>query len=733
MDFPKHWVILVTFALTIFVSASLLFVVQPMVGKMILPHLGGSSSVWTTCMLFFQTMLVAGYGYAHVIAQKMSARRQVVVHLALIAVAIAVSLPFSIPEELLRTQSSPALWLLLALLVAVGLPLFIVSSSAPLFQHWFGFTDHPDADDPYYLYAASNIGSLLALFGYPFFVERMFAIGNQSRLWAWGFGVLAALAVACGVCVFKWHEPADSPDQNPASPNDAEVDDESTLTWKRRGWWLLITFIPSSLMLGVTHYMTTDLASVPLLWVLPLGLYLLSFIIVFARLPIRLWVFRMVLPAATLVVLALTFASYLSMAMLVIGHLWVFFLYAMYFHGELAADRPDTTHLTEFYIWMSVGGALGGLFNALLAPMLFDWMVEYYLVLALGLGLVLPIRTEEQHRTRFNVIGAAVVLTLSVAVFFWGLGDLTPGGFATGFGMVVVVATLVGMSLSFPRAQNVALGVILLVGSVLFQHVSSAEVYKRSFFATYAVYTDYLDDYPVRVFSHGTTQHGIQVLEDGYRFEKVGYYHPLGPVGDIFEAIPNDRVAVAGLGTGAMAPYTQPDTEMVFFEIDPVVEEIAREHFTYLDRCGDLCTVEIGDARNLIERAELGAFDIIMMDAYSSDSVPTHLLTKESVELYMSRTASEGVVLFHVSNRYLDVEGVVGAIADELGYVARTRSYQPAMQDNHTLAYGSTFTVVAREESDIRELIESPRWNETSKADVVWTDDFTNIVSVFKW
>jgi len=721
----KRWFLVGTYALTVFTSASLLFVVQPMVGKMILPHLGGSSSVWTTCMLFFQTMLVVGYVYAHLIAQQMSPRRQVVLHLALVALAIATSLPFRDPGALIHAESNQALWLLLSLLVAVGLPLFVVSSSAPLFQHWFGFTDHPDADDPYYLYAASNVGSMLALFAYPFLVERLFTVETQGRLWAWGFGFLAALTALCGWSIFRRDADADR-----VAPPAREVE---PLSWTRRAWWLLVTFIPSSLMLGVTHFLTTDLASVPLLWVLPLGLYLLSFILVFARMRVHVWIYRAAIPLGTLVVLAATFMELFSMAVLVVGHLWMFFMFAMYFHGRLAEDRPETAHLTEFFIWMSVGGALGGVFNALVAPAMFDWMLEYYLVLALGVAVIRPFRLRADDATILEDWGAALGLAFAVGVYFWAMQGVTPDTLSSTIGMLIVLATVVGLGLKFPVAQNPAVAVILLVGCFLQQHVSTAEVYERSFFADYTVYDRTINGHDTRIFSHGTTQHGIQVREEDWEFAPVGYYHPAGPVGDVFGIIPHDRIGVAGLGTGAMAPYVRSGSTMTFYEIDPVVERLARTHFTYLDRCGDRCSVEIGDARNLLESAAPASFDILMLDAYSSDSVPTHLLTVESVRLYMSRVDEDGVLLFNVSNRYIDVEGIVGAIAAKLGYATRTRSYQPSRQEDEELAYGSTFTVVAREESDLKRLADDSRWQPTDRADVVWTDSYTNIVSVFRW
>ena len=741
----KLRLLLLTFAVTIFTSASLLFVVQPMVGKMILPHLGGSPSVWTTCMLFFQTTLVAGYLYAHVIAQKMSPRWQIGVHFALIAAAVVTSLPFDIPEQFLQSQSSPALWLLFALLIAIGLPLLVVSSSAPLFQHWFAFTDHPDADDPYYLYAASNVGSMLALFGYPFFVERTFGLDVQSNLWAWGFGLLALLAAGCSAFVFNHQTEAPAKDTDDAEPEATPATsgelpyegragrEEDEVTWKRRGWWLLITFIPSSLMLGVTQYLTTDIASAPFLWVLPLGLYLLTFIIVFARLDIYLWLYRVAIPFFALLVLGATYAEFFSITVTVAIHLWMFFLFAIYFHGMLAKDRPSTDHLTEFYIWMSVGGALGGLFNALVAPALFDWMLEYYLILAVGIAVIRPRRADDGHASVLADWGAAIALAFTIGFYFWSVALLifdTPG---TMFGTLVVIGVAVGMSVKFPALQNVGLAVILLVGFANYEHIDTAMTYERSFFANYTVYKDRVEDHKVRVFSHGTTQHGMQAREERLQQVPLGYHHPRGPMGDVLHTIPHERIAIAGLGVGAMGAYAQKGKEVVFFEIDPVVEKMARKYFTYLEECGDRCEVRIGDARKLLEEAEPHSFDVIMMDAYNSDSVPTHLLTREALKLYLSRLTEDGVVVFHVSNRYLNVESVVGALVEDMNLPARTKSFTPSEREAEALAYASTYVVVAREESDLREIAHSSEWDDPEAADVVWTDNFSNIISVFKW
>ncbi|MFB6351403.1 MAG: hypothetical protein ABEN55_10750, partial [Bradymonadaceae bacterium] len=403
----------VLYTLTIFVSASLLFVVQPMVGKMILPHLGGSSNVWTTCMLFFQSMLVVGYVYAHFLARRVAPKRQVFVHLAIMAVACAVSLPLGIPSWLLDTADYPALSLLLALLAGVGLPLFVVSTSAPLFQRWFSYTDHPDADDPYYLYSASNMGSMLALLGYPFVVEPTVGLTGQSWGWSAGFAALVVLTAGCSYLLWQNCRPG-------AGALDGESS-ETDITWPQRGRWVFWAFIPSSLMLGVTRYMTTDIASMPLLWVLPLAIYLGSFILVFSKR--ELWLppaFRTIIPITVMLMLGVS-VSEAAMSWLIGAHLLTFFLIAMYFHGRMAADRPAKEGLTEFFIWMSVGGACGGLFNALIAPTIFNRPLEYTLVLAVAVAAIFP--NPDRIEDPFNPNWIVPLVIAPVAMFYlWMLG-----------------------------------------------------------------------------------------------------------------------------------------------------------------------------------------------------------------------------------------------------------------------------------------------------------------------
>ncbi len=723
-DKPRRLVGL--YAVTIFISASLLFVVQPMAGKMLLPHLGGSSAVWSTAMLFFQTMLLAGYVYAHVMARRFEPVQQVMLHMGLIGAAIMVSLPFEMPSQLFFDASQyPSLWVLVALTVSVGLPLFVVSSTAPLFQHWFAHTNHPDADDPYHLYAASNMGSMLALIGYPFVVEPLVGVESQSWGWAAGFVLLGACAAACGWALYRQLDG----EAETSSPNTSTI----SLSWTRRLRWVLYAFIPSSLMLGVTHYATTDLASIPLLWVIPLALYLLTFILVFAQTPIRVpKQLRAAIPIVAFIVLGVTFWN-IPLYVIVPAHFAMFFLLTLYFHGRLAEDRPDTSQLTQFYIWMSLGGALGGLFNGLLAPMIFDRMFEYTGMIAVGIALIEP-DPERIDDPMAPTWAIPAIFVPFGALYLWSVAilELEHGG--TIVTSLAILGTAFGLSYRFPRLEHVTAAVILAIGISNFMTTPGAIDYERSFFGSYTIFDRNGGEHgPFRHFSHGTTSHGVQSLDDDLKATPLAYHHPDGPVGQVLETIPHERVGVMGLGAGAMAAYADEGEQFVFYEIDPAVKHVAQEYFTYLEECGEACKVVIGDGRKKIEQTEDDSFDIIFMDAYSSDAVPTHLMTREAFEIYFSKLDDDGVLVLNVSNRYLDLEGVVGGLAEEMDLATRSQLHRVTHEQSRKEIYPSNYTIVARDEGDLRGIADHERWDGTEAEELVWTDDYTNIATIVKW
>lgn len=430
---------LLWFALTLFVSATLLFLVQPMIGKLLLPQLGGTPAVWNTCMVFFQALLLAGYAYAHATTAWLGMRRQTLLHLVVLLLPF-LTLGLTVNRGWLAYgEGSPIPGLLLVLLISVGLPFFVLSSTAPLLQMWFAGTGHPAAKDPYFLYGASNLGSMLALLSYPTVVEPHLTLADQRRLWQVGYSALVGLIAVCAVWLWGSGgrivdlrlQVADSPDKSSISNL------QSAITWKRQLRWVALAFVPSSLMLGATTYMTTDIAAIPLLWVLPLSLYLLSFILVFSRLPAA--VHRLMVTLLPFLVLALVFLMLSEIPLRIwwkiLVHLTVLFVAAMVCHGELARDRPSTSHLTGFYLWMSAGGVLGGLFNALAAPLIFNGLIEYPLALVLAC-LLTPALAEDQKtgepvRPSSSLLGTGLV------------------GFYLGSGVVLLIAALGRTDLNF--------------------------------------------------------------------------------------------------------------------------------------------------------------------------------------------------------------------------------------------------------------------------------------------
>ncbi|HEX8189552.1 MAG TPA: fused MFS/spermidine synthase [Pyrinomonadaceae bacterium] len=768
------------FAAALFVSAFLLFWVQPLAGKMLLPLLGGTPAVWNTCMLFFQALLLAGYAYALALTRWLSALAQGAVHLALLALA-ALALPVALNAAAaggVPEGASPEWWLLKTLLVTVGPPFFVLSASAPLLQQWFSRTRAESASDPYYLYAASNAGSLFALLGFPVLLEPALTLGQQGRAWAYAYGALLLLFAACAALALRHARSGagavgerDSP---PAPPEG--------LTVGRRLRWVLLAFVPSSLVLGVTTHVTTDLVAVPLLWVIPLALYLLSFVVVFARgrrLP-RGFTARVVPATAVLVTMVYLSGASRPAWFLILFHLAFLFAAALVCHGQLAEDRPAPAHLAEFYLCLALGGVLGGLFNAVVAPLVFDTVAEYPLVILLAsylrpayrntggtlLGLRLGARKRDES---VAAVGDApggdeagggddeggrrdlldVLLPLAVGLAAAALLLLTRR-----FEMTEVerAAVTLGVPLFMlnhffaPRPLRFALGLgAVMLAALLFAQTGNRTLHaSRNFYGTHRVEADAND--AVHWLNHGSTLHGKQYTAAAKSCEPVSYYHREGPLGSVFKHVRAKReaaagaplsVAVVGLGAGTTAAYSRAGEAWTFYEIDPLVVDIARDPrlFTYLSACsGARPNVVLGDARLRLREAAPASYDLIVLDAFSSDAVPAHLMTREALALYLSKLAPGGVVAFHVSNRSLQLERVAGGIAREAGLASRI--FDDGRQGADAGLDPSTWVAVARTAADLGPLASDTDWPEFDP-DVyrleVWRDDFSDILSVFRW
>jgi SAM-dependent methyltransferase len=736
------------FAVALFVSAFLLFLVQPMVGKMLLPLMGGTPAVWNTCMVFFQAALLAGYAYSHLTTAKLGVKRQAILHLAILAIP-AVVLPIAISGETIRTAAAteyPGFLLLKILAVGVGLPFFAVATTGPLLQKWFADTGHPAARDPYFLYAASNLGSLLALAAYPLLVEPARRLTAQSGDWAIGYGIFVLLVVVCAVQLWRPQQPApmaeDANAEPPAPPP----------TWPRRARWVFLAFVPSSLLLGVTTHLSTDIAPIPLLWVVPLAIYLITFILVFSRRPLipHRWMSRVLpiavlMPALTLLINA-TSVRWIPVWTLLVPPLFALFAAGMVAHGELARDRPAPQYLTEFYLWLSAGGVLGGLFNALLAPVLFHrlGLIEYPIALVLACMIRARPTADAKADSRGFVPAVDVLpavgiglLTIVLVLVTTAL-NMESGAVRNGvtFGLPCVLAYLL---VDRPVRYGLGIAALMLVGALnLDLNLLHLE---RNFFGVLKVikFTN-PEGATFRALYHGSTVHGQQRLDRPGRHEPLTYYHPAGPVGKLFDKWTAThraplRVAAVGLGTGSLAYYARPTDAWDFYEIDPAVERIARnpEYFNFLSECmTDRLRVVLGDARLRLADAD-GRYDVIVLDAFSSDAIPTHLLTREALELYERKLAPGGVLAFHISNRYLDLGPIIARGARSLSPPLVVISWDDVTGDVASGRLPSTWLVLARTWSDLAPLGLPTGWAVQPRPDTpLWTDDFSNLLRAWK-
>jgi hypothetical protein len=737
------------FAVTIFVSAALLFSVEPMVAKMLLPVLGGTPAVWNTCMLFFQAALLAGYGYA-LIVSRWPLRRQLAIQLALLALAF-VSLPLGLSASWVNSVPStgnPSWWLLTCLAATVGLPFFIVSSNSPLLQKWFSHTHLSSAKDPYFLYSASNAGSLLALLAYPALLEPYFTLRSQSRIWTIVYLLLLLLVGFCALWLWRSRTSKTAKEmavveeeEQSAAPTVIARNEVEKLSVKRRLRWLLLAFVPSSLMLGVTNYITTDIASTPLLWIIPLALYLLTLIFAFARRQVfssRLPV--LVLPGATLVLLLIHLSESSNGArLLILFHLAYFFVAALMCHSQLAADRPATSHLPEFYVWISLGGVVGGIFNALIAPLIFTSVIEYPLVMLLAC-LMLPAKETETNKQR--AIGLDFTLPAAIFALTFGLGfvadKFAPGKLA---GLLFVLAVPLFVAYPFRRRPlrfALALGAVML-GSGFVTGANTKTIHGvRNFFGVLRVTRE--GDGSIHSFLHGSTVHGRESVIHEHRCDPLSYYHRSGPLGRIFAhferqpASPN--VAIVGLGAGAAAAYAQPNERWTFYEINPAVVAIARDsqYFSYLSECAKApIDMVLGDARLKLRDAPAAGYGLIVIDAFSGDAIPVHLVTQQALDLYLMKLAPGGLLVFHISNRNLNLSGVVADLARSRNLTCISLlDARPSEADGRDPSH---WLVLARDQADSAPFLSEPFAHVLTgnPERQLWTDDFSNILSVFKW
>lgn len=733
------------FALTSFTGAALLFVVQPMVARLVLPSFGGSASVWSTSSLFFQVLLLLGYLYVHVSTQRLGRTRQPVLHLGILLLPL-VALPVALPPEAAPDGGvSPTLWLLWVLLLVIGLPFAVISTTGPLLQRWYSWTPSARAEDPYFLFATSNLGSFGGLLAYPFVVEPLLTLREQRLGWSGGFVVFIVLMGLCGVVARRSQRagpvagsavPVPDEHQSQADLDAGTPDDEAgarLLTARLVLVWLALAFLPSTLMLGVTAHISTDVAAIPLMWVVPLAIYLATFVVAFARSSRRAHPGPTHLAAGLATVAALvhlTSARSLPIWALLVLDLALLGSAAYAAHRALAIRRPDPRLLTHFYLVVAGGGALGGLLNGLVAPLFFSRVWEYPLallgVLLLGRTLPRPPARSGWGRDRFDprVVRALEVVLVVLVVLLgaaWGTTWLAQGGLLTLGGVALWAALgMLGGRRSTSMAAALALtmaGLFLLVEEPLHQ--------SRTFYGSYQV----LADGDQHLFSHGTTVHGTQ-FTDERSTEPTSYYARQGPVGDVFGLGAPEHTGVVGLGVGTMAAHVGSGQRMTFVEIDEEVVRIASDPslFTFLAQTEATVETVVDDGRIAVAGMPTGSLDTLVMDAFSSDAIPVHLLTEEAFEVYERALADDGVLLVHISNRVFDLEPVVAHNAEHLGWDVAVGTGE--LEEGSALP--SVWMALSPDPEPVERLLEMARWRRAGTARQPWTDDFSSVLTVLQ-
>lgn len=731
--------ILRIFQLTILVSAILLFWVQPMFARLLLPRLGGTPAVWNTSVCFFQAVLLCGYLYVHATTRWLGSRSQLAVHLIVLGLSFVV-FPIGLGDGTPTSADSPSLWLISQLAVSIGLPFFVLSATSPMLQTWWSRTRNESADDPYFLYSASNVGSLVGLLGYPLLIESQLALGEQLLTWMVGFGLFAALIAACGLASQRFlsaRQERPSIDAATAASHSPSPSPSPPVRLDRVRW-IALAFVPSSWMLAVTTYVTTDLAPTPMLWVIPLTLYLLSFIFVFARkqLVSRETYLRAFPYAVTLLVFSSLLLGDWSVLLM---HVAAFFVAAMVCHGELAATRPTARHLTEFYVWMSVGGVLGGVFNSMIAPVLFPRVIEYAITIGVsGFLLARPIQSAWNDRPQSEFLFATFTALLIAGAMVWTATIRARSDMTIMLVMIGVPVLVLLILTNRPKVYAAVAGVVLIhsawqppiPGRVLFVD--------RSYFGVHWVLEE--TELKQNQLVHGVTMHGIQDQGDANACNPLTYYSRRGPLGDVFRnvTLPADgEIALVGLGTGAAVSFGTDSQQFTIFEIDPVVARIAEDPnlFTHLSICAETrYSIVIGDGRQTLQAADENQFSLILLDAFSSDAIPTHLLTREALALYRSKLTDDGVLVFHISNRHCDLEPVVADLAADAGMTCLVRH-----DTDEDLARGilsSSYAVMSDMHATTSQLARTPGWRPakgSSNSREPWTDDRSNILDVLRW
>lgn len=761
----------------------LLFAIEPFAARQILPIFGGSPAVWNASVMFFQFELLAGYLYAHVLTKYMPQKIQYLVHTMLLGLALALPVGLAGHDVLpqgVNAGNAAQVWVLVKMLLkSVGLPFFAVASAGPIIGYWFGRANHKYSHDPYFLYAASNVGSVVGLIAYPFLIEPFLDLDTQARWWRIGLAVFF-VAIVISVLLAMYHQYASASNRVTA---DRTASDTGTMAhgtllaqpislgrWIK---WVLLAAMPSSLMLGVTQYLSTDIAPVPLLWVVPLGIYLLSFVAAFSRfgdavghIAAKLWPF-----VAIILLAAFLLHARQPILLLVLLHLVALAVAGCLCHAKLRADRPPIQSLTTFYLALAIGGALGGVFNTLLAPMVFNDLYEYPLLLGLTcLALPRSLASDSaiSRLSLHHLWLPAVIVVLGVWVWTGPvlLTKLMVHGTAQHATLIkhILFVGLPAFAVYLTSKKPVYfMFAMMVVLAAMYSSIDGSRVkyQKRTFFGVHRVMIDPSGRFIELL--HGSTVHGVASLDPSQRDTPLAYYDRKGPAGFVFGLQDRGvlpvfkRVAFVGLGAGSMAAYGKDGQRFDFYEIDPVVVDIATnpEYFTFVaDSPADIHFI-MGDGRLNLARpiqaaskpddsASQALYDIIVLDAFSSDAVPIHLLTKEAIAIYRSRLTPDGILLFHLSNLHLDLVPFVAAacrdsqqlrdghsdISNATPMVVRVRrDLQTIQSQQKTGRFASTWLIATSNEA-IRETFDHDvRWEKPIVSKRAWTDAHADIVA----
>jgi hypothetical protein len=728
---PYH-LLLAAFCAAILLSAALLFAVQPMFTKMVLPRLGGAAAVWSVAMVFFQTTLLAGYAYAHLLTRFAPGRASILVHLAVLLIA-CLALPLHLAGGWDQPPSrGEAFWLLGLFAASIGLPFFALAANGPLMQAWFARTDHPSARDPYFLFAASNAGSFLALISYPIVVEPFLQLGEQTWLWTIGFYVLILLIAACGVLLLR------SPNVSPAA---IAIGGRETarLAWRDRLAFIALAAVPSGLLLAVTLHISTDAAAVPLFWVVPLAIYLLTFVIAFQSRPVvPHWLVVKAFPFVIVALAALMIINpFSTIISLVAVHLTAFFVIALLCHGELARRRPAPQFLTAFYMLISAGGMIGGIAVGLIAPHIFNWVAEYPLLIAISVlcmpGLALPTKGSRQYLLFAALVAAAALLTVLMSSGMKQDDNL----------ITLLIGALLGLTVYFwraPPAFAAIIAFVLVLGHYQYNDTVNNFVV-RNFFGVLAA-AETMDG-RFRILWHGGIGQGAQRIRDRDgkpvtgRPEMISEFQAGAGIAQTFDAV-RARVggpisyAVIGLGTGSLTCQARPQDSAIYYELDPDVIRIARDPklFNFVSECRPDIPIVQGDARLTIANAPDAGYDLIFVDAFIGAAIPIHLLTKEAIALYLRKLKPNGLVALHVSNYHLELGTVAAGAAHANGAITRLYDGGDVKENASEQKWVPTVAAVARKDEDFGALAKSQYWPvlPPNPAQRVWTDDYSNVV-----